>query len=69
MRRYKKDRSAFEGFLQQISVVANGLNPELRVQLEGLFGVLGQFQKYSQDGGYQQEPVRFAGELVLDQRF
>jgi hypothetical protein len=40
LRRFKKDKSLYEGYLQQISENINGLDPELQSRLGGIIGVL-----------------------------
>lgn len=63
LRRYKKDRAAFEGYLLQIGQIVGGLSAEVQGQLGGLIGVLQQFHSYSPDN--IQEPVRIVGELLI----
>ncbi len=67
LRRYKKDRTAFEGYLRQISQSIGGLSAEVKGQLGGVVQILGQFEGYSHDTHV--EPVRIVGELMIqDQR-
>ena len=67
LRRYKKDKAAFEGYLQQIAQRIGGLNAEIKGQLGGIIDILTQFQGYSHEA--HQEPVRIVGELMIqDQR-
>lgn len=67
LRRYKKEKSVFEGFLQQIVRYLNEINPELRSHLGGLTGIIQEYQKYSPDNHV--EPLKLVGELVIqDQR-
>lgn len=49
LRKYKKDRAAFEGFLVQILQIVNGFNAEIKGQLGGIISILQQFQAYSPD--------------------
>jgi hypothetical protein len=58
LRKYKKDKLAYEGYLQQITHSLNGLDPQVRERLGEILGVVSQFEGYSTEG-HPQEPFHY----------
>lgn len=67
LRRYKKDKTTFEGFIHQIGQRISALSPAIQQELGGVFEVFGEFKRYSNNSF--QEPVRVLQDISLnDQR-